>query len=71
MTIFFETRECFGRRSSMKNEILEEIWKARETIEKSENGDMGKVFEKARENTQASERRKYLGHARKKRATEA
>lgn len=55
----------------MKNEILEEIWKARETIEKSENGDMGKVFEKARENTQASERRKYLGHARKKRATEA
>ena len=45
----------------MKNEILEEIWKTREEIEKEHGGDLRKVFRSMKQKTSASKRRVYNG----------
>jgi len=46
---------------NMKNEILEEIWKARQKVEESENGDLQKVFKKMQEETSNSTRKRFKG----------
>jgi CHAD domain-containing protein len=45
----------------MKNEILEEVWEARKKLEASENGDLDILFQKTKEKSEKSNRKKYRG----------
>jgi hypothetical protein len=52
----------------MKNEILEEIWRARREMENEVGGDLHDILKRAQRRTAETKRRKFAGSARLKKA---